>query len=95
MEKERIALVVMKLEANANGLSTRSGVKRVTDELLGDKRGKEFEDYFRELFVAYKVEEMLDKLAFKFAELCGDQIDVVVDTEELERQIKEAREHEI
>lgn len=95
MEKEMITLVVAKLEKDGRGIYARVGVSTLLDAILGEVNGEKFEDFFVNLCKTYKIEEMFEKLAFRFAELRGDQIDVVVDNVELERQIKEAREHEI
>lgn len=94
MDKRTIKLVVMKLETDGHGLYARSGIGTFIFDVFGDE-GKEFEDYFASLYRKYKVEEMLDKLAYRFAEMCGDKIDVTIDTVELEKQIREAREHEV
>lgn len=95
MNNKTIKLVVAKLETDGRGIYVRAGVSILVDAILGKTKGAEFEDFFVNLYRTYKLEEMFDKLAFRFAELRGDQIDVVVDKLELERQIKEAREHEV
>lgn len=96
-EKEKISLVIIKLEANDNGLSVHAEVKNVVDVFLGEERGKAYEDFFVELFEEYKIGEMMERMTFKFAELAGSQIDatMTIDGKELEKQIEEAQGDEI
>ena len=95
MNNKTIELAVAKLEMDGRGIYARAGVSTLLDAILGEVNGEKFEDFFVNLCRTYKIEEMFEKLAFRFAELRGDQIDVVVDKVELERQIREAREHEV
>ena len=95
MNNKTIKLVVAKLETDGRGIYIRAGVSTSVDAILGEVNGEKFEDFFVNLFRTYKLEEMFEKLAFRFAELCGDKIDVTIDTVELEKQIREAREHEV
>lgn len=95
MNNKTIKLVVAKLETDGRGIYVRAGVSILVDAILGKAKGAEFEDFFVNLYRTYKLEEMFDKLAFRFAELRGDQIDVTIDTVELEKQIREAQGNEI